>query len=303
MPEGNGAFRPSTNRQWAWDSTSLSALKTCPQKYKYSIIDGWVPRETAADLAFGMSFHTAMEHYEKYHIAGQGHDEALTAVVSEALISSHPWPYEHKFKTRENLIRSIVWCIEHYRDDSARTVVLANGKPAVELSFSFDIGNGYVLCGHLDRIIDFNGEQFVVDYKTASSAPGNYYFERYNPDNQMSLYSIAARVVFGLPIRGVMIYAVQIAVTFTRPERGMTYRTPEQLEEWLADTQRWIALADAYAERNHWPRNDTACNMYSGADGRRGCPYKGVCSKDPSVRDVFLQTDFVKRTWDPTTPR
>ena len=34
-----------------------------------------------------------------------------------------------------------------------------------------------------------------------------------------------------------------------------------------------------------------------------GCVFKGICNKDPVVREKFLETDFEKRVWDPMVPR
>ena len=34
-------FLPATHIQYAWDSTSLGYLKTCPRLYQYIMIEGW----------------------------------------------------------------------------------------------------------------------------------------------------------------------------------------------------------------------------------------------------------------------
>ena len=34
-------FLPGTKIQYAWDSTSLGWLKTCPSLYFYHMIEGW----------------------------------------------------------------------------------------------------------------------------------------------------------------------------------------------------------------------------------------------------------------------
>jgi len=97
--------------------------------------------------------------------------------------------------------------------------------------------------------------------------------------------------------KGVIIDAVQIAVGFSRYERGFTYRTPEQLKEWQQDTLLHIRAAERYAEAEYWPMNDKACNNYG------GCVFRGICSKDPSVRPAFLESNFVSRPWNPLQPR
>lgn len=292
-------FIGDTSFQWAWNATSLSYLKTCPQLYKYRMIDGWRAKGESVHITFGQLYHSAREHYDRYTVQGMSHDEALDLVVQEAMVASKDWPFEHNAKTREGLIRTIIWDLENYKDDAIKTIILANGKPAVELSFQFDIplltvaGEPYVLCGHLDRIVDMQGDLFIADYKTTGSTPGQYYFDQYNPDCQMSLYSLAGRTVYNQPIKGVMIYAMQVAVGFSRPERGMTYRTPEQLDEWLQDTFYWLKTAERYASEGYWPRNDTACHKFG------GCTFRDICGKSPSVRQAFLETDFEVKRFNP----
>ena len=75
---------------------------------------------------------------------------------------------------------------------------MSNGKPAVELSFRFEldfgpeygdaIGNGpeqgtqpYLLSGHLDRVVEFNDHLFVMDHKTTTTTRANTTFTSTNP--------------------------------------------------------------------------------------------------------------------------
>lgn len=296
-------FIPGSKIQLAWDSTALGWAKQCPQKYYYRMIEGWRAKDESVHLRFGSIYHASLERYDRLQAEGVEHEEALRTVVHEAMISSHPWPYEHVNKTRENLLRSIIWYLEAFQHNNAKTIILANGKPAVELSFKFEIedeiyGQPIILCGHLDRLLEFAGDTYTSDRKTTTSTPSGYFFERYNPDNQMSLYSIAGQVMWQLPISGVIIDAAQVAVGFTRFERGITYRTPDQLEEWLHDAVHYMHEATRWAETGHYPKNDTACNMFG------GCEFRKICSKAAGVREIFLNTHFEKTNpWNPMEPR
>ncbi len=321
-------FLPGTSIQYAWDSTSLGWLKTCPRLYKYSMIDGWRSKGESVHLKFGILYHQALEYYDKLRAGIEPpmeHDLALNEVVSKSLydswtyedgVSVGPWTPDHPSKTRETLIRSIIWYLNHFKDDPAKTVVLANGKPAVELSFKMELDlkppaitynldgvhaqiwdRPYVLCGHLDRVVEFTGGTYVMDRKTSSSTIGSAYFDQYSPDNQMSLYTMAAKVIYQTPVKGVIIDAVQIAVGFSRFSRGFTYRTDSEIEEWLVNTKSWLALAEGYATAGEWPMNDKACHHYG------GCTFRKVCSKSPEVRQKFLESDFIKNPWNPLVPR
>jgi hypothetical protein len=309
-------FLPDTKIQFAWDSTSLGWLKTCPRLYQYSMIDKWRSRGNSVHLDFGSWYHSALEGYDRQRSEGAEHEDALRNVIhwlmsitwvrSEDQGVNGPWQSGHNLKTRETLVRSVIWYLEQFGPaDSCKTVQLVNGKPAVELSFRMEMDWGpeaapaerFVLSGHLDRVVQFQGAYYVMDRKTSSTTIGSYYFDQYDPDNQMSLYSMAARVIYQTPVRGVIIDAAQIAVGFSRFSRGFTFRTEAQIEEWLGETKAWLRLAEGFAIAGHWPMNDKSCHQYG------GCVFRKVCSKSPEVRHKFLETDFVKRQWNPLEAR
>jgi hypothetical protein len=207
------------------------------------------------------------------------------------------WISDIPEKNRLTLVRSIVWYFEHFRNDPLKTLTLANGKPAVELSFRAELspaptGETHYLCGHLDRLAEFEGEPWIADYKTTKFALSPDFFAKYSPNNQFSLYTLASDIVYSVPVRGLIADVAQIGVTFTRFQRGIIHRTPEHHAEWFKDFQWYIGLAYQYAEQNYWPQNDTACGFFG------GCQFRPICSKSPKVRDQWLGS-FLNRTWDP----
>src|SRR5262249_43051879 len=104
----------------------------------------------------------------------------------------------------------------------------------------------------------------------------------------------AGQVILSATIKGVIIDAAQVAIDFSRYTRSFTYRTKDQIDEWLADLGFHLGMAEHYATIGHWPMNDTACRM---------CDFRGICSKSPKVRDKFLASEFEKREWNPLIPR
>lgn len=297
--------------QFAWDSTSLGTFKDCPRKYFYSIVSGYAPRGTSVHLRFGSLYHSGLESYDKLRaVDGFDHESALRRVVLDLLTETWdreadaPEDFQHSNKSRETLVRSVIWYLEHFLDDPAKTLILSNGAPAVELTFRFEVDDGLVLAGHLDRVVDFADGIYVMDRKTTTSTVSSNYFERYEPDNQMSLYSLAAHVIYQVPVRGVIIDAAQIAVGFTRFARGMTYRTPDQLQEWLGFTKQWVAEAQSLGhqmttetDERPWRMNDKSCHDYG------GCQFRQVCSRSPQVRKSLLESNYDIRHWNPLEPR
>ena len=169
---------------------------------------------------------------------------------------------------------------------------------------NFATSTPYLLCGHLDRVVTFQDNLFVMDRKTTTSALSAYYFDQWSPNNQMSLYSIAGQVVVGSPVRGVIIDAAEVkaanskSVGYSEFARGFTFRTPDQNDEWLSDLRVWTSAMEACATTGMWPINEASCSNYG------GCRFRNICSKSPSVRENFLRSEFTKgEPWNPLKPR
>lgn len=332
-------FLPGTVIQYAWDSTSLGYLKTCPRLYKYIMIDGWSEKQSSVHLRFGIEYHKALEEYDDHRLKGQSHEDALNTTIHALLARIHDWDVDTStragnYKNHCTLLQLVIDYLDKYKDDPAQTVIRENGEAATELSFRFELDWGpeasrvytdmnevakivkaggevkvpigpqqpYILSGHLDRVVTFNDSILVMDRKTTTTTPGSYYMDQWSPNNQMSLYTLAGQVVLGTTVKGVIIDAAQVLLD--KPNnyvRGFTFRTPAQTQEWLDDLKFWLHSAENYATIGYWPMNDTACDKFG------GCRFRGVCSKDPSVRERFLEADFVKLSesekWNPLKPR
>ncbi len=299
------------NFQTTFDSTSLGWLKTCPRYYQYQMLQGWEPRNRSIHLTFGGLYAAALERYAHTKASGQSHDAAVLAMVRWAMENSGerdadgvwtPWtPTEPdaNIKNRYTLIRALVWNAEERLTSPFTTYIRPNGLPAVELSFNFHAfdldGEAISLSGHLDEVVEEgDGSLWIRDDKTTKNALDANYFSRFTPDNQMSLYSYAGRVVLDRPIRGVLVKAAQMAVGFSRFRTSQVPRPSAVLEEWFTDAQWWIGQAKGFAERQHWPMNDKACFL---------CPFKKVCAVSPSHREAHLKEDFVLRRWNPLESR
>lgn len=299
--------------QTAWDSTSLSWLKQCPTLYRYNMLEGWTSRSRGIHLHFGSLYATGVEHYAKQRAAGLTHDEATLSAVRTVFLESGtrdsndnwtPWSPDPLVpeKNLYTLVRTLVWNLEDRLTSPFRTYIRPNGEAAVELTFNFsafDIGGETVgLSGHLDEVVETEDRRWVKDDKTTKSALDANYRSHYSPHNQMSLYSIAGKVVLNEPVAGVLVRAAQVGVTFSRFQTFQVPRPQAVLDEWMRDTEHHITLAREYALREEWPHNDTACHL---------CAYKKVCAVSPSHRRSWLESDFIQKApdqrWNPLKSR
>jgi hypothetical protein len=289
--------------QIAWDSTSLKDFQTCPYLYKLHIIDGWVPRRRPPALHFGIAYHRGIEVYERAKADGLDFNGAVIKAIRAAAEAWGDFASDDKRRTLYTLIRGLIWYADKWIEDPAETIILPSGKPAVELSFQVPLpwqapdGTQYLMCGHIDRLVKLGDDIRVSDAKTTVQTLSSSYFRRYDLDTQMDVYDFFGRVIFPEGIAGILIDGMQTAVTFSRYERWFSDRKPGQREEWFTQLEYWLSLAELFAQRDAWPQNKTSCSKYG------GCRYCEVCEKEPAVRHVVLESDFMIETWNPLEPR
>jgi len=304
-------FIPGTTIQWAWDQTSISWMQECWRKYYYAMVLGYRSKHESIHLFYGILYHSALERFDRYKIAGVNFDDAQRAIVrfvlNETWIEGKPWESDHDKKTRETLVRSVIWYTEQFKNDPAETVRLANGEAAVELTFQMPLDWGpyrdynYVLTGHMDRLVSLAGDLYCSDRKTTGSALGARYYETFKPNVQVTQYTLAGKVVYKMPIKGVLIDAAQILTGSTNFGRTISYRTDKELEEYLNELKHyWFPLQIQQARESidaPWPMNPQACHKYE------GCQFRKVCSMDPALRQRALDSDFIKHPWNPLEQR
>ena len=294
--------------QFAWDGTSLELAQVCMRKYYYRMILNIAPRRNSVHLIFGGIYAAALEHFYLARAEGLSIDEALRRVVREAMQNSwdaaagQPVEFDDNCKTRLNLIRSIVWYVDQFAEESTSGITtyhLASGKPAVELSFALEFSEDIVYCGHLDRVVEYGGGLYWMDQKTTKSTITPRFFEQFKPHNQFMGYTWAGQTILQSPVKGGIVDAAQIAVGFTRFERHPITFTSDQLNEWHDNTLYTIRHAQELTKAGRFPMNLASCGNYG------GCPYRLLCQRSPSVRDRFIEGDFVHpdEPWEPIKAR
>lgn len=305
----NSAFSPVLpTLQLAWDSVSSGTLKECPRLYQLSIIEGWQSKKKNIHLEFGILMHSARELYYRRRANGQDHEVSVREALNFVL--EYTWDFEldrplaifaeDSYKNRFTAARTIVWYLDQWEHDPLETIILANGRPAVEVSFKYELGveactgEQFVHCGHIDRLVRFQDKLWGSDLKTSKNELNAYFFASFTPDNQLSGYSFAGKVILEEPTAGIIVDGAQVGVGFSRFARGLVLRSQAQLDEWFEGFKVMLRAAEGYAKANFWPMNEKACY---------GCSFCDICSRSPQVREKWLQADFTKRTWDPLITR
>jgi hypothetical protein len=282
------------NIQRVWDPSSLDSFHRCPRYYKYSVLDRLRTKGDAV-TGFGTLLHDSVEQYDRARVEGKPWAEAVQLAVAHAMKTSRNFRTEaagftgkgQNERTRETLVRAIVWYCDQFRDDKMTTAVLPDGTAALEVRFEVPIeGTEYRLSGRLDKLAWLNDSLYVIERKTTAKTLGPWYFDFYNPNTQVTAYIWAARQFLGLPVEGVIIEAFQTAVSFTRIGRGMCTRTADQLAEFERDMKIYIEHAEKFARDEYWPMNESACGNYG------GCKFRPVCARPAHMRQAWLDEEF-----------
>lgn len=218
-------------------------------------------------------------------------------------ITERQWLPTDKYKHRLSLVRLVAgYCFDMEARPNWKPYKFDTGLPAVELSFKLPLpienkyGEPYVLAGHIDSIMDNEGELFPADNKTTKKGLTNSYWKRYSPNVQVDAYDLAGATLFEqLKLKGVVIEAAQVLVS-DAPRFGnqIFYRNDEQRREFLLDLEALLQEMQFNAERNYWPRRTVNCPM---------CIFQEICSKPPTRREDFLKADFHIRKWNPLEER
>jgi hypothetical protein len=305
----NGSFRNGI--QFAWDSTSIGVFKTCPRKYWYEIIKGYQAKIMPPALAFGIAIHLMFQTWHQLLAAGMGKETALLNCVRLAGLMGEKLPMADTSRRKEQLIRATVWYLDQFWDDQAETVMLSNGKAAVEYSFTLPLfewkdtdGNPMevYLCGHIDRFVKMGDRVLAADYKTSKYPLDQKFFNNFKPNTQFPIYVVASHLIAAetqeLPSTdGILLDGIQVGVNYNRYNRHIIPFSPEEINEYIEGLQYWISKGMEACETGIFPMNEESCGKYG------GCHFREICNKQPARREAYLKGTYIQRTWDPLKSR
>jgi hypothetical protein len=315
-PQPNPSHNPSFSLsipqfQFAIDSTSLGTFKECPRKYELSIIHGYQSREPSVHLVFGIYAHKIQEVYSARRALGEPHEDALRITIRMLMMATwdqalgRGWISGSATKNRFTLIQSAVWYLDQFgQNDAFQTLVLDNGKPAVELSFRIDLGRpgpdgqSILYCGHIDRVaMGPDGSPWILDTKTTERPMDHRWCSQWHLSLQFRGYLFAGKTMFSIPASGIIVDGMQVLQSGTRFTRYPVPIANSQLEEFLQDLHLAIDQMEIYAKHQYWPQNEKACQNYG------GCGFFSVCSKPKESRQLWLESNFIRRQWNPLQTR
>lgn len=276
-----------------WTNSRLKTYQACPMKEKFRYRDCLVPIGKKEALNLGAAVHRGIETWSI--------DAAIEALEFD-------FPANQEAYDAQEIMRGTVRA-------------MLNGYFAIHQPFEehdpeigFEIGarfptrsgmrrsNRIKLAGKIDDIAIINGEQWVVEYKTASQIDKSY-FDRLYVDSQITFYMMAAlrcdfkpvgvlyRVLKKPQIRRKQNETVEAYIErmmqdyLARPEfyfyESKYYRTVADIAQFEKDVWHEIKQANQNARDGHVFRHSYSCSNYG------TCPYLPLCTGEAGAEMMF----------------
>lgn len=296
---------PSINRPL--DNTALSTYMACPREYYLSMV---LSRRGggagSAALAYGGLFHKLLEiHYKSGGVAD------LAIAIGESWWKEKGTEVEGDYRTFDRAVLDY----KRYREKWGQTPEQEQGRtvgfpeePMVEIAADIMAGGlVHPYAVKIDRIIELGGLHYVEDHKTTSRLDKNY-FSGFQLSNQMMGYTRVAQLLMpSLKIVGVRLNVTHCIKTATNFERQLFTYGPQQMEEWVENTNDWMlrlnrdaaewpSEAELFSGKATWPTGHFGDNGCSRKFGH--CQYFEVCKIAKQFRHRKLE-ELPVNVWNP----
>ena len=321
-----------------FDNTRLSDHRLCNRYFYIRHELGWTKTGVSLPLAFGGSWHAAMDHvWEAICWAGQSNIESIARnAYEQGFLAS--WRDDYNLlpdmemdptdvQAAEPRTTSIAYeMLINYvsqRLEYLQTIELLH----IELPFAVPLipdREEYFYVGRIDKAYVREGDIYVGEHKTSSMYAKSGFFrsnvlESYSPNSQIDGYKYALSMMLKKPVLGVM---VDLALVHKTVHEGFrlvpTIRSDQSINAWHYEAQHEtrkifenlgdLERADEATRANlgflpAFPKNTNNCQ------GKYGpCQFKDICqfSDDPESLlvedengDVHLPAGFEKNIWEP----
>lgn len=278
--------------------SSLLDLHACPRYYQLKKLQAEKAEE---DISSSITFaygHAMGEGIQQYLIASTcGDSDPLQTAVWKAFLA---WDYDllaENDKQKKSFLRVVAALTifdEHVRsgliaDDYE--VAIFNGKPAAELSFKIDLGDGVYYRGYVDLILrhKITGEFMILELKTSSANYVNHYTYK------NSAQAIGYSVVLDKIAPGTTSYGVQYLVWMTKLDRYEAFDFPKTfkqrvhwIQDLLWDKKNLLDLVGFYGNDGVWQTRGESCVRFN-----RVCEYMDICGQQTERLTKPLREDMM----------
>jgi len=316
-----------------YDNTRLSTYKVCPRSYYYRHIRGWRRAGLSAPLAFGLSWHAAMDVI--WGLAGKRPDEQVIGLAYHKFCET--WEKEgmppankmgieeiEKWEPRTPMVAAemlVAYLAKRKEFIMGCDEIISIEQPFATPLYPGDENYDYYI-GRIDKVVRNNGRIYPIEHKTTSMyvgrAPNHQlkydYVEQWSLNAQVDGYLNATFMHYGSDVKAVYVDAALVhknthdVFKFIPVERAHT-----QLDAWLFDARDWVARVEfdktrlkAYRDEVEstgvpakimpsFPKNTESCQgKYNST-----CGYFDLCRYVENPEHVTLPEGFIEEFWNP----
>ncbi len=251
-PTTEGVFdlKPYLPRDFSY--SQIETFDKCPLRYKYQYVYR-IPVPTSGSSVFGQVIHRTLKDF--YTGLAEGRDQSESALM---MLFERHWQrdgYDSSEEVQLQYERGKTVLHRFYQDNASTFA------PAAKLEENFKLHLGsFTITGYIDRIDKLlDGTYELIDYKTGKISPEDLE-KRVVKDEQLSIYALAARDAFHLPVNTFTLYFLESG------QRASASRSPAQLEVMTSK------LEQACAKISHSDFAPTASKFVCGQ-----CPFRQIC--------------------------
>lgn len=308
------------------DSTKLKCFMTCPRKYFYTYVLGWVSEEPNLHFTFGEAWHLSMSHLIEHGSSAATVSEAYELFRNKYLeVFREEDEEQNSPKNLTNGFTAMLEYAQRYDDSKYKVVKDQDGQAWTEIAGTVPISEGQVLHFKSDAVMfdEEEGKYFVLEHKTTTML-NSAWSEQWHLSIQVGTYLHALCCVFnpedvwGARINGAV---------FRKPPKmkadGTPYagggkgneflrvpirKTQEMMEQWLFTANHWAAsVRGEFAEletcleddpvMSAFPMNTESCVHYGSV-----CQFHDFCINWPNPLRKCGQPPlgFKEQHWNPT---
>ena len=266
--------------------SGLLDMHACPRRYQLNKLQAEKADQdilTSVTFAYG---HAMGEGIQQFLIERmrQPNEAAFQTAIWKMFLAWDCDLLEENDKQKKSFLRAVArmlqfkgLCEEGFLGDEYE-VAMFNGKPAAELSFCIDLGDGFYYRGYVDLILrhKVTGQYLILELKTSSANYVNHW------SYKNSAQAIGYSVVLDTIAPGTSSYGVQYLVDMTKLDRFEAFDFPKtfrQRVQWIQDLM-WDkkSIADMvgfYGNDGVWQVRGESCTDFG-----RVCDYMDVCGLD-----------------------
>jgi hypothetical protein len=249
-------------------------LHACPRKYQLSMYRANNRAEADLravnlDFCFGHSVGAGVQNFLQ--------TKDLNKAILAASLSWAAGLDDRKDRAKKSLWEAII-AVEKFTHWDAledwELLILPNGKPAVELSFSLHARDGFKDYGHIDIVLKnrYTGRLAVLELKTTEREPEE---AMYANSSQATGYSIMLGAIYADLTEYTVLYAVYSSAL--REWNLLPFdKTTRAKAEWIKDLLLDHSAITTYEEIKFYPKRGESCYDY-----RRRCEFFGECNLVP----------------------